>query len=208
MHGCHALRAPLSNRDLAGSHYPRSVGEFQAWFRTEADCLDYLEWLRWPVGFACPVCGHERVWRLGDGRLMCGGCGGRPSVTAGTIFERTRTPLTVWFAACWLFASTRRAGSQIRHPGRRAEPLARAPGGPAGSERRTGRGHGRPSLGQQHPRPLGPGLAGRAGGWSGVAPRCPGSVRAPPPGRRHPHRRRRGRAERLRVQPQGRYPQR
>jgi transposase-like protein len=36
---------------------------------------------------------------------MCCGCGGRTSVTAGTIFERTRTPLTVWFAACWQFTS-------------------------------------------------------------------------------------------------------
>jgi transposase-like protein len=26
-------------------------------------------------------------------------------VTAGTIFDRTRTPLTVWFMACWLLAS-------------------------------------------------------------------------------------------------------
>jgi hypothetical protein len=26
-------------------------------------------------------------------------------VTAGTIFDRTRTPLTVWFTACWLFAT-------------------------------------------------------------------------------------------------------
>ena len=42
----------------AGKHYPRSVGEFQAWFRTDADCLDYLEWLRWPAGFVCPGCGH------------------------------------------------------------------------------------------------------------------------------------------------------
>ena len=33
------------------------------------------------------------------------GCGGRKSVTAGTIFDRTRTPLTVWFTACWLFAT-------------------------------------------------------------------------------------------------------
>jgi len=89
----------------AGIHYPRSVGEFQAWFRTDADCLDYLEWLRWPAGFACPVCSHAGGWRLSDGRFMCGGCGSRMSVTAGTIFERTRTPLTVWFAACWLFAS-------------------------------------------------------------------------------------------------------
>lgn len=89
----------------AGTHYPRSVGEFQAWFGTDADCLDYLEWLRWPDGFTCPACGHHGGWRLADGRFMCSGCGGRTSVTAGTIFDRTRTPLTVWFNACWLFAT-------------------------------------------------------------------------------------------------------
>ena len=81
------------------------MGEFQAWFRTDADCLDYLEWLRWPVGFACPGCGHSGGWRLGDGRFMCSVCGVRTSVTAGTIFDRTRTPLTMWFTACWLFAT-------------------------------------------------------------------------------------------------------
>jgi hypothetical protein len=89
----------------AALHYPRSVGEFQAWFRTDADCLDYLEWLRWPDGFVCPVCGHAPGWRLDDGRFECAGCHARTSTTAGTIFDRTRTPLTVWFAACWLFAS-------------------------------------------------------------------------------------------------------
>jgi transposase-like protein/predicted RNA-binding Zn-ribbon protein involved in translation (DUF1610 family) len=88
-----------------GKHYPRSVGEFQAWFRTDADCLDYLEWQRWSVGFVCSACGHNMVWRLGDARFKCAGCGDRTSVTAGTIFDRTRTPLTVWFNACWLFAS-------------------------------------------------------------------------------------------------------
>jgi hypothetical protein len=93
------------NHPRAGTHYPRSVGEFQSWFPTDADCLDYLEWLRWPAGFTCPACGHHGGWRLGDGRFMCSGCGGRTSVTAGTIFDRTRTPLTVWFTACWLFAT-------------------------------------------------------------------------------------------------------
>jgi len=88
-----------------GRHYPRSVGEFRSWFGGDEDCLDYLEWLRWPTGFACPACDHRGAWRLGDGRLMCAGCGSRTSVTAGTIFDRTRTPLTVWFAACWLFAT-------------------------------------------------------------------------------------------------------
>ncbi len=95
------------NQPRAGTHYPRSFGEFQAWFRTEADCLDYLEWLRWPAGFVCPDCGHEGKWQLGDGRFMCPQCGSRTSVTAGTIFDRTRTPLTVWFSVCWLFATSK-----------------------------------------------------------------------------------------------------
>ena len=89
----------------AGIHYPKSIGEFQAWFSSDADCMDYLEWLRWPDGFVCPRCGHEDGWRLGDGRYKCSVCSTRSSVTAGTIFDRTRTPLTVWFTACWLFAT-------------------------------------------------------------------------------------------------------
>lgn len=77
----------------------------QAWFRTDADCLDYLEWLRWPAGFVCSECGHSKAWALGDGRYECCECHERTSPTAGTIFDKTRTPLTVWFMACWLFAS-------------------------------------------------------------------------------------------------------
>ena len=91
----------------AGAHYPRSTGEFLAWFGTDEDCLDYLEWLRWPGGFTCPSCGHAGGWRLGDGRRECGGCGRRTSVTAGTVFDRMHTPLTVWFHACWLFATAK-----------------------------------------------------------------------------------------------------
>ena len=97
----------LVDAPRAGVHYPRSTGELQAWFRTDADCLDYLEWLRWPAGFSCPDCGQGGGWRLGDGRFMCAGCGGRTSVTAGTVFDRTRTPLTVWFNACWLFSTSK-----------------------------------------------------------------------------------------------------
>lgn len=71
---------------MAGRDYPRSVGELGSWFATDDDCLDYLEWLRWPDAFVCPAGG----WRLGDGRLRCGSA---TSVTAGTIFDKTRTPL-------------------------------------------------------------------------------------------------------------------
>jgi transposase-like protein len=90
-----------------GVHYPQSLGEFHAWLRTDADCLDYLEWMRWPEGFVCSDCHHCGGWRLSDGRTECIGCGSRTSVTAGTIFDKTRTPLTVWFIACWLFATAK-----------------------------------------------------------------------------------------------------
>lgn len=91
---------------VEGLHYPGSTGDFLAWFRSDVDCLDYLLWLRWPDGFVCPTCDSaEGGWRLGDGRFMCSDCGARSSVTAGTIFDRTRTPLTVWFHACWMFAT-------------------------------------------------------------------------------------------------------
>ena len=94
------------DRPRGGVHYPRSTGEFQAWFRTDADCLDYLEWLRWPGGFICPRCGHAGGLAAGRWPAQSApGCGARTSVTAGTIFDRTRTPLTVWFTACWLFAT-------------------------------------------------------------------------------------------------------
>jgi transposase-like protein len=53
----------------------------------------------------CPHCGHLGGWRLADGRFKCFGCRRGTSVTAGTIFDRTRTPLTVWFMASWMFAT-------------------------------------------------------------------------------------------------------
>lgn len=89
----------------AGLHYPRSAGEFQSWFGTDADCLDYLDWLRWPEGFVCPRCGQTGGWAAADGRYKCATCGCRTSVTAGTLFDRRRTPLTVWLTACWMFAA-------------------------------------------------------------------------------------------------------
>jgi predicted RNA-binding Zn-ribbon protein involved in translation (DUF1610 family) len=100
-------------RPRAGTHYPGSIGDLRSWFQTDADCLDYLEWLRWPDGFVCPVCGQCGGWRIGDGRFKCSACGFRSSVTAGTIFDRTRTPLTVWFAAAWHFATAKNGISAL-----------------------------------------------------------------------------------------------
>jgi len=75
--------------------------------------LDYLDWLRWPDGFWCPVCRATVAWRLEDGRWSCGGCARRVSATAGTIFRGTRTPLTIWFAAGWQMTSQKHGISAL-----------------------------------------------------------------------------------------------
>jgi len=81
--------------------YPGTWRKFVAWFPDDPACAAYLERLRWPEGFLCPGCGSSKGWRTSKGPWACGGCGRKVSVTAGTIFHRTRTPLQTWFAAVW-----------------------------------------------------------------------------------------------------------
>ena len=101
----HTMTAVGERERVEGIEVPGSRLEFETLFGSEGTCRAYLERVRWPDGFVCHECGHVDGWRLADGRWECAACSHRTSVTAGTIFDRTRTPLTVWFTACWLFAS-------------------------------------------------------------------------------------------------------
>jgi len=96
-----------------GRDYPGSYGELLAWFGDDDACLDYLDWLRWRDGWGCPACACGRGWQLASGRRECAGCGRQSSVTAGTIFHRTRTPLTVGFAAAWQLTSQKHGTSAL-----------------------------------------------------------------------------------------------
>lgn len=93
---------PLVDRD-----YPKSYGQLRSWFTTDEACWDYLDWLRWPQGFVCPKCSGMDSWWMAGGIRRCTTCRARIRVTAGTIFQDTRTPLTVWFAVAWLMATAK-----------------------------------------------------------------------------------------------------
>jgi hypothetical protein len=45
--------------------------------------------------------------------LECAGCGCQTSVTAGTIFQDTRTPLPVWFHAMWWLTTQKNGASAL-----------------------------------------------------------------------------------------------
>ena len=79
----------------------RTLAELEQRFATEGACRAYLARLRWPTGFCCPQCTTSGSWTTTRCLLMCRRCGYQASVTAGTIFHRTRLPLQDWFRAMW-----------------------------------------------------------------------------------------------------------
>lgn len=85
--------------------FPRSLAALEARFTTEAACLEYLATLRWPEGFVCPQCGGGQAWHTARGLWHCQQCRTQTSVTAGTLFHRTRLPLRLWFRAIWHITS-------------------------------------------------------------------------------------------------------
>jgi hypothetical protein len=99
---------------VPGIDYPRSLPEFMAMFRDEAECARFVERLRFVDGFACRDCGVlGEPWRASQGRLMCKSCRAVTRLRAGTVFDKTRTPLTTWFAAAWYLTTAKNGLSAV-----------------------------------------------------------------------------------------------
>ena len=81
--------------------YPKTLLEIEKRFSTEEACCEYLFMLRWPDGFQCPRGGQQKFWARDRCLHECAKCGFQMSVTAGTIFQDTKKPLTLWFRTIW-----------------------------------------------------------------------------------------------------------
>ena len=78
----------------------RSLLEFQKEFSAEEACAQHLREMRWADSFKCPRCGHVEAWFIRTRNILdCKSCRAKISLTAGTIFHKTRTPLVKWY---WL----------------------------------------------------------------------------------------------------------
>src|SRR5208283_4102714 len=93
--------------------FPRTTLDFESRFATEEDCREYLFQMRWPEGFLCPRCGNCKGWHTGRDLYRCGRCDFQVSVTAGTIFQDSRKPLTLWFRAIWYVTSQKQGISAL-----------------------------------------------------------------------------------------------
>ncbi|WP_370094614.1 transposase [Bradyrhizobium yuanmingense] len=82
---------------------PRKLRLQHLVFRDEAAARNALESLRWPEGPRCLHCSSSEVVKMGgkkrshrDGLLRCKKCRRQFTVTVGTIFHRSKVPLTKW----------------------------------------------------------------------------------------------------------------
>jgi len=94
--------------DALSKDLPRDLPSFLERFGTDAQCRAYLVEARWPDGFRCAGCGHDRAWSH-HRRLIeeCRACGRQHSILAGTLFEQTKTGLARWFLAIYLVTSSK-----------------------------------------------------------------------------------------------------
>jgi len=83
--------------------------DFDKMFPDDAACLEWLKNRLYPEGIYCDACAsvtkHHRVKSRPS--YSCDHCGHHVHPTARTIFHKSPTPLTVWFYAIYLMASTR-----------------------------------------------------------------------------------------------------
>lgn len=92
-----------------------SLNEFIQQYGSEEQCFDALFKLRWPEGFICPACGHDKSCRLNTRKLQqCNRCHRQTSLTAGTVFEATKLPLTLWFQAIYLITQDKKGVSAMK----------------------------------------------------------------------------------------------
>src|ERR687891_655648 len=103
------LEDAMLPRDLPGD-----LPSFLERFGSDDQCRAYLFEARWPEGFRCSACGHDRAWAH-KARLIdeCVACGKQHSLLAGTIFEQTKTGLSRWFLAIYLVTSSKRGISAM-----------------------------------------------------------------------------------------------
>ena len=89
--------------------FPKSEIEFDLRFLNPSACYDYLFSLKWPNGFVCKKCKNESYWISKRQLYICTKCEHQHSLTAGTIMDSSKKPITYWFKAMWWF-TTRKSG--------------------------------------------------------------------------------------------------
>ena len=91
-----------------------SEAEFRDRFGSEEGCRKALFEMRWREGLTCPNCGHRGFCELKTRKVFqCNRCKKQLSLTAGTVFQDSKLPLTTWFCAIYHLTQSKGGISSI-----------------------------------------------------------------------------------------------
>lgn len=93
--------------------YPKNYQELVKQLTTQEACVDYIASIRWKDGFICPECGGKQFWKSALLQRICIGCKTKIRVLAGTLFQDTKLPLTLWFQMIWWFVGPKNGASAL-----------------------------------------------------------------------------------------------
>src|SRR3990167_10996862 len=87
---------------MSGNHF--GLRSLRKRFPTDRECLDFLFKLRHEKRCSC-----GGVFKRIEGRrkYYCSRCSRQIAPTAGTIFEKSKVPLTLWFHALMMFSNAK-----------------------------------------------------------------------------------------------------
>ena len=91
--------------------HPKNYQELVKQLATQEACLDYIAALRWSDGFVCPECGCPQFWKSQRLQWIGAKCRRQTRVLAGTLFQDTKLPLTLWFQMIWWFVGPKNGAS-------------------------------------------------------------------------------------------------
>ena len=102
-------------QSLKKPYHDLQLLDFQTRFPDEQSCWDYLVMMRWPdKARACPRCKGSKLDLMRKRKIFeCRKCHAQISVTAGTIFHKSRLPLRKWFWAIFLMATSKKGVSML-----------------------------------------------------------------------------------------------
>ena len=80
--------------------------EFSDRFKTDADCKEYLSFIKSKTAYKCLKCDHSRCQSLKDFGRQCNICGPTESATANTLFHKVKFGVRKAFFICFEMATS------------------------------------------------------------------------------------------------------
>lgn len=93
----------------------KSLPQLLDYFKEEKTCIKYYEKLRWNGKPVCPHCSTDKPYKTNRGyKCSNNECHKKFTVKVGTIFENSKIPFRIWFAAIYLCTAHKKGISSVQ----------------------------------------------------------------------------------------------